>query len=192
MKRRIVNLLTALSLVLCVAVLALWVRSYLRVDVAGRTAMWPEGQNWYWRDWHLWSADGGVRLMSEGFLVNSTSFADQWAQKVGRGYWNASPPGQNSPREPFPRNLWFDLWSQRKGNNRVGPEVIYSDDLNVRVPYWAMAVAAGIAPALWLIHARSRRKRLRSSLCPACGYDLRASPERCPECGTVSVPPPTP
>jgi hypothetical protein len=56
------------------------------------------------------------------------------------------------------------------------------------IPYWPFAVAAGVLP---LAHARGveRRRfiaefRRNRGLCPVCAYDLRATPDRCPECGT--------
>ena len=51
---------------------------------------------------------------------------------------------------------------------------------------WAcFAVAIAFVVAGTLAHIRLRRIEYRETtgLCPACGYDLRASKDRCPECG---------
>ena len=60
----------------------------------------------------------------------------------------------------------------------------------IHVPCWAV-LPVTLIPAAWgaIILRRPwvRRRRKREGLCLACGYDLRASGERCPECGMATA-----
>ena len=55
----------------------------------------------------------------------------------------------------------------------------------LEAPAWAISLLLGAPPVWWLASLRRRRQRQRrlAGLCPACGYDLRASTGQCPECG---------
>ncbi|HEV8378295.1 MAG TPA: hypothetical protein VGP99_05560, partial [Tepidisphaeraceae bacterium] len=57
------------------------------------------------------------------------------------------------------------------------------------MPLWFLELVFSLLPALWFIRFLRQRKRRRSHLCPTCGYDMRATPDRCPECGTPASSP---
>ncbi|CAA9485945.1 MAG: hypothetical protein AVDCRST_MAG69-1063 [uncultured Solirubrobacteraceae bacterium] len=60
---------------------------------------------------------------------------------------------------------------------------------SLSVPQWVPILLFALLPLTSAVarrRERSRQRRTAHGLCLSCGYDLRATPERCPECGTAA------
>ena len=58
----------------------------------------------------------------------------------------------------------------------------------IEFPIWLWSVPGTCFLMAWLRGARDRRRRKTAGLCRICGYDIRATPNRCPECGCTVAP----
>jgi hypothetical protein len=85
----------------------------------------------------------------------------------------------------------FDKWYQDLGGFGFGgigvlPGVARPDGCGwiyeASFPHWMLIPVSALVPAL-LVRRLHSAKRHALGACPACGYDLRATPDRCPECG---------
>jgi hypothetical protein len=80
---------------------------------------------------------------------------------------------------------------ERTHNEWWAPPRIYftfrGPQFQLHLPYLYLIALTAIPPAVWLrrIPHRRRLKRLSQGHCPNCGYDLRRTPGRCSECGTL-------
>src|SRR5262249_30461771 len=113
-------------------------------------------------------ASGGERA-----LLNVRQHGWQWERGSTNAYWVAT---------------WHGFRFQRFETGR-GPTWIRITSISV--PLWLPAILFATSPSLWLLYERRRRAALRAvGCCKNCGYDLRATPDRCPECGAVPAPQP--
>ncbi len=90
-------------------------------------------------------------------------------------------------REPDPS--WIGLHSS--GFTGFHTSWTPSYNRNSRFGYWNLAIPFWIPVSLFsiillpsLVQSYRRRKRKKLGLCLKCGYDLRGSTKRCPECNT--------
>lgn len=169
MKRRFLGSFAILSFALCLTTVALWVASYhrtiaatLRKDREYVAGCW-HGE--FWLEKH-------TRLTEPAFPTTPAEpraepYASQWELYTG---------GLLGPLARFCRTHRVD---------QVGS--FWNDWTDVRylaVPCWAVMLATTIVPLMWSVARYHLYRRRKFSLCLICGYDLRASVERCPECGT--------
>ena len=163
MRHRLFNLAAAVSLVLCLATMALWVRTRtLGSDSLGRMT----GH----RAYEAYSVAG--KLYLSYFTYDRARPAGPWTWTRVRGVVNF---------EPAPPLRWSLLGFSYRPFRRPGSGAQYL----LVLPYPPLSILWAIAPVWWSIGAWRRQRRRVSGCCPTCGYDLRATPDRCPECGST-------
>jgi hypothetical protein len=56
----------------------------------------------------------------------------------------------------------------------------------IGLPMWVLVLLTGLLPAIHLRRTLRTRRYRKTGRCVVCGYDLRGTPDRCPECGTTA------
>ena len=161
--------LTVGSLLLWLAAAGLWVRGYRVADVVYVRS--PVSGN------HFMFASSRGRL---GVFV--TPYPPDRIAAGERFVYARRRPGELIRKGGHFRNF----------RSRFGVQAAWTTGRPERaasVPVWWLLVPATPLPAIWLRGRVRRAVRRRRGLCPACGYDLRATTDaRCPECGTATQP----
>lgn len=169
MRRRFFYLVAALSALLWGATPTLWVRSYWSDDTIplgtrGDTIHLNEGgkQADFGKERFYARSNKGVLELG---MYRQVSFSMSAFAQLKNHDWRFIELGYRTERYGAIVRAW-----------------------HVAVPYWLvwLSITAVWLPwfVRWLKQVRRMRRKNRG-LCLNCGYDLRASRERCPECGTA-------
>ena len=181
MRRRLFAVLSALSLVLCIGACVLWwrTRGEGRFESFALNRWTPADELC---DVDVLGNDGRVEfqcsrysymrseLRADRRRAYPNGFSHLWDNGYGYGYdildedhrqWAIGHPAT-------PLAVGINRWGVR-----------------LLMPTWAFVGATSICPLFWAWRLRQRRRDVGLHRCATCGYDLRATPERCPECGAV-------
>jgi hypothetical protein len=168
--RILLNAATVLSILLCVVAVAAWVRSYRVRDI-------------------VWGWSKPRQLL--GIVTYRGGFTAAVATPIG---WESSIPPGVTWEQSAPARYGDTLSLKGTFFNHFGFALDYFQDnviatRQLACPYWFIMLLTAILPgarlAAW--RRRARRLRMRPGLCRHCGYDCRATPDRCPECGTPAA-----
>ena len=173
-RRRLFTLASALGLLMCMATVVLWVRSYWAAD----RLMWLEEES---RGTfgpcppHVSAVVGfcahGQLLF--GAFIQKNEGAEEWS---GGWFYDKNP------------TVGFAVRSGDTLFDHAGLEIRrypFRDltGYSVTGPLWLILLFTAITPALWWW---KRLRHVRTGVCPTCGYDLTGNTSGvCPECGTA-------
>lgn len=189
------NIILAIcALLLCVSLLLWWrshwtadgiywasrAKSFLLISTDGRLALAvstpPEGGA---------LVPPQVRSMVRG-EPSARWEAARWNHDLG--YKSKSWAGFEFTAQINPTAVLVAPNTQNQGLRRLSEARLYyqaNPTSLVAAPYWFMALMMSIPLALFVRSYRQTVGHLRAGRCAGCGYDLRATPDRCPECGAV-------
>jgi hypothetical protein len=164
-RRRPLNLLTLLSLLLCIASAALWVRAHFVRDAAGFSR--PEKGQLVTRA--LFTGYSVIGYTWSNDMLRTSSPRTSW-------FYSQRHPGRPQHSRVLPDLVeWVELHS---------PPGTPPSSVHYTVPLWMFVIAFGAAPAVRLRRSARARRLARRGHCPRCAYDLTGDLSGvCPECG---------
>ena len=170
-----------MSLLLCLCSCVLWVRSRTHADIfdlrsslgfgveayseASYLELSFEQSTGWGNTWHFnsrGSPSSRIR-QPDGWLVGEPSM--EWVDDFRTGAFGLVASKRHRDDATFP-NQMEHLWA-------------------CTIHYGWLVLTTALIPLALLFRVARGWKRKRGGLCPFCGYDLRASPNRCPECGKL-------
>jgi hypothetical protein len=157
-------LAAGVSLLLCVAAVGVWVASCWRGLEVTRVA----GVSYR----SLAIARGHARMLDGELVERGWRFVER---PLYSWYWTDPPDDLGDGR-----SVAGFAFTRRRTPSRAWGALI--------VPLWSLVVLTAPLPlsaAVSIRRRRTKRRRLLVGHCPGCGYDCRATPGRCSECGRV-------
>jgi hypothetical protein len=204
MRRQIFNTLALISLLLTITFFGLWICSRWRFESIGYA--WPT------RGAFVSSFDGLITY-SFGTGVGYPGLPQElgWKYVVyrepevsilrkrwpnhgniagvnvvfTRGYWEPSDEFGWYGESQF----WSIFQRDKAPTSPLTPQnpsaAVFESSTQIIIPHWMHVLLASLLPAWWIRRTLRRRRLERIGKCTQCGYDLRGSPGRCPECGAM-------
>ncbi len=173
-RRWLFNGITALSLLMSIVMAVLWARSYSYMNVIGVDhAYMVNARLTRVRCFQL-RFESGHSIFSSTTRVSSQDISNPPPPRMPIGIgWGFSPYNEFGPvttgHSHSVHTLQFssetvDMWA---------------------FPIWPIDTLFLFLPAAWVCAAYKKRRWHARGCCLNCGYDLRATPRQCPECGTI-------
>jgi len=182
------NLLVWVSLGLCIITACVIVRSFFRTDMVEHFTYGPTvGPVLHRSRVRVVCGRGIVFVLLMDETETTASAADMAKYRdsyEGPPDWsyNGFPPSWPTTADHQRLGFGFSDYSIVNPNGWATPR-----SREVRVPLWLPLFLLAVLPATRFTAWWKLRRRVARGACRNCGYDLRATPERCPECGMAAT-----